>query len=70
MSAEPGRKAPYSKDIRWRVVWQKTAMELSFRQVSRNLNISIGTAYNIFRLFERSGSVSPTKPDKGSDKGP
>ena len=67
MSAEPGRKAPYS-DIRWRVVWQKTAMELSFRQVSRNLNISNGTAYNIFRLFERSGSVSPTKPDRAATR--
>jgi len=43
-------------------------MELSFRQVSRNLNISIGTAYNIFRLFECSGSVSPTKPDRAATR--
>ena len=28
MSAEPGRKAPYSNDIRWHVVWQRIGMEL------------------------------------------
>ena len=64
MSAEPGRKAPYGDDIRWRVVWQRTAMELTFREISKNLNVSIGTAYNIFKLFENTGSVSPTKPDR------
>ena len=64
MSAELGRKASYSVDIRWHMIWQKTAMELSFRQVSRNLNISVGTAYNIFKLFVNTGSVSPTKPDR------
>ena len=55
---------------RWRVVWQNTAMELSFRQVSRNFNISIGTACNIFRLFEHYGSVSPTKPDRAATRVP
>ena len=39
-------------------------MELTFRELSKNLNISIGTAYNIFKLFENTGSVSPTKPDR------
>ena len=28
------------------------------------LNISVGTAYNIFKLFENTGSVSPTDPDR------
>lgn len=57
MSAEPGRKAPYSEDIRWRVVWQKIGMECTFRQISRNLSISIGTAYNHFQLFKDTGDV-------------
>ena len=30
LSAEPGRKAPYSNDLRWHIVWQKAGMELSF----------------------------------------
>ena len=53
MSAEPGRKAPYSDDTRWRVVWQRAGMQLSFRQVAKNLNISVGTVYNIFKVFEK-----------------
>lgn len=39
-------------------------MDLSFRQVSCNLNISVGTAYNIFKLFEATGDVASTKPDR------
>ena len=39
-------------------------MELTFREISKNLNVSIGTAYNIFKLFENTGSISPTKPDR------
>ena len=35
MSAEPGRKAPYSADLRWRVVWQR--IELTFREIANNL---------------------------------
>jgi len=26
-SAEPGRKAPYSNDLHWRVVWQRRAKQ-------------------------------------------
>ena len=58
-SAEPGRKAPYSSDLRWRIIWQKFGMGLTYRQVAKNLNISLGTSYNICRKFEESGSVSP-----------
>ena len=64
MSAEPGRKAPYSDDIRWRIVWQRTALELPFSQVAQNLNISVGTAFNIFKLFQSTGGISPTRPNR------
>ena len=53
-SAEPSRRKPYSVDIRWRVVWQRIGMDLS---IACRLNISVGTAYNIFKLFELTGSV-------------
>ena len=63
LSAEPGRKAPYSTDLRWRIVWQRAGMQLPFRAIARNLNISVGTAYNIFRRFEETGDISPKKVD-------
>ena len=47
-SAEPSRRAPYSRDLRWRVAWQRLALGLKFREITVNLNISLGTVYNIF----------------------
>lgn len=67
LSAEPGRKAPYSNDLRWRIVWQRTGMDLSFRNIARNLNISISTAHSICKKFEETGDVSP-KVLAGEDK--
>ena len=58
-SAEPGRKAPYSSDIRWRVVWQRIGMELPFRDIARNLCLSLGTVHNHFKRFEATGNVEP-----------
>ena len=58
-SAEPGRKAPYSKDLRWRIVWQRTALELSYKEIGRHLNIAESTARRIYLLFQTTGDVSP-----------
>ena len=57
MSAEPRRKAPYSDDISWRVVWQKIGMGLKFRTIARNLSMSLGTVQNHFKRFEETGSL-------------
>ena len=61
MSAEPGRKAPYSSDLRWRVVWQRIGMELSFREIADNLCLSLGTVHNYFKRFQLTGEVAPAK---------
>ena len=61
MSAEPGRKTPYSVDIGWRVVWQRLAMEMQFRDIARRLQIASSTAHRIFKRFEEGGDVSPAK---------
>ena len=54
MSAEPGRKAPYSNDIRWCVVWQRIGIE----PITNNLCISLGTVHNHFKRFQETGDVS------------
>ena len=59
-SAEPGRKAAYSVDLRWRVVWQRIVSERSFRQIAQNLNIVHSTASVIFKGFEEIGDVAPS----------
>lgn len=68
MSAKPGRTKSYSADIRNRIVWQKIAMDLSFRGISLNLNIAVGTAYNIYHLFKETGTVEPRTPKSREDK--
>ena len=57
MSADPGRKTAYSVDLRWRVVWQRIGLGLCYREIAQNLNISVGIAYNTFKLFEHTGDV-------------
>ena len=61
MSAEPGRKAPYAADLRWRMVWQRIGMEFSCRRIAWNLNVAVGTVYHICRLFKQTGDVAPRK---------
>ena len=58
MSTEPNRKAPYSSDMRWRIVWQKFGMDLTHGRIAQNLSISIGTVHNVLKLFEKTGEVS------------
>ena len=58
-SAEPCRRVPYSADLRWRIVWCRIGMEQSFRDITHSLNISVGTAFNINKIFEETGYVDP-----------
>ena len=61
MSAEPNRKKAYSPDIRWRVVYQRLGMGLSYSKISTNLNIALSTAHRTFSLFEQTGRVDLSK---------
>ena len=60
-SAEPGRKAPYAADLRWRIIWQRIGMELSYRKIASNLNVALGTVYHINHRFIETGDVMPNK---------
>ena len=61
MSAEPGRKKSYFADLRWRIVYQRIAMNLPFYKIARNLNIAASTANRIYQLFEQTGGVDPVQ---------
>ena len=58
-SCEPGRRAPYSADLRWCIVRQRIGMELDFRSIADNLNVSVGTVHGIYKLFQETGGVDP-----------
>ena len=40
-------------------MWQRIAMDLSFQQISRRLNIDPSTAFRIYNLFKITGDVQP-----------
>ena len=61
LSAEPGRKAAYSPDIGWRVVWQRLSMDLTFEEIGKRLQIASSTAHRIFARFRETGDVAPLK---------
>ena len=65
MSAEPGRKTAYSNDLRWRIVYQRIAMNLPLVKIAQNLNVAVSTVHRIYLLFEESGTVDPLSPRKG-----
>ena len=58
-SAEPSRRVAYASDLRWRIVWRRIGMEQSFREIARSLNVSVGTAFNVFKIFKDTGDVEP-----------
>ena len=58
-SAEPCRRKAYHSDLRWRIVWQRLALELTFKQIATRLNIAVSTAKSIYSLFEITGDVEP-----------
>ena len=60
MSAESSRRKPYGNDLRWRIVYQCIALNLTFERIARNLNVGVSTAFRIYRRFERTGDIEPT----------
>ena len=59
MSAEPLRTAAYSSDIGWRVVLLRISQECCFIEISKRLQIGVGTAHRLFKSFELTGDVRP-----------
>ena len=47
MSYEPSRSKAYDSDIRWRIVYQRLALEYSVQRVSANLGVSQSTVRRI-----------------------
>ena len=56
---EPGRKTPYSVDLRWTVVWQRIVNDQSFVEIATRLGIASSTAHRTFMQFLQTGDVEP-----------
>lgn len=61
MSYEKCRTKAYSDDIRWRVVYQRKALDYSLEKVATCLGISVATVYRIEQMFDETGSIEKRK---------
>ena len=59
-SAEPGRRKAYDCDLRWRMIYQRLARGLHYKDIARNLDVSTSTVYRMYKLFETTGAVKPS----------
>ena len=57
-SCEPSRTAAYGLDIRWRMVYQRVYLELSFKAISQNLCVDVSTVRRTLDLFMLTGDVT------------
>ena len=57
-SYEPNRTRAYSNDLRWRMVYQRLGLDLTFKTIANNLGVDISTVHRNVELFLRSGDVS------------
>ncbi len=57
-SSEKKRSSAYSEDIRWRMVWQKEALQISIPQIAKNLCVDKSTVSKTLELFYATGEVS------------
>ena len=67
-SIEPVRSFAYSEDLRWRMVYQREVLGLSYRKIAGNLNFDHSTVSRVVTRFQAIGDVTPTwQPGKRSD---
>lgn len=60
-SCESKRSSAYSDDLRWRIIWQREALNLKYSDIAVNLCVSESTVRRIVERFEASGDVSKNK---------
>ena len=65
MSCEPRRTSAYSEDLRWRMVWQKEVLGLSYKEIGNHLNVDPSTVCRTCHIFQQSGAVSKRKYPRG-----
>ena len=54
---KPKRSSAYSKDLRWRMVWQQKALGHTYEQISNNLGVDSSTVQRTVALFNATGSL-------------
>ena len=56
-SCEPWRSSAYSVDLRWRMLWQRKALGLTFAVIANNLGVDKSTVQRTVHHFDNTGSL-------------
>jgi len=67
-SYERTRTNAYSEDLRWRIIYQRLALDYSLQRVADNLGVGVATVHRIETAFAETGSVGKRKCSE--DHGP
>ena len=62
-SCEPRHCSAYSDDLRWRMVYQYEALNLTCDTVAANLNVDPSTVCRTLQLFRRTGHMTKKQYD-------
>ena len=62
-TCEPRRCSAYSDDLRWRMVYQHEALNLTYDTIAANLNVDSSTVSRTVLLFRRTGHVTKKSYD-------
>jgi len=60
-SYERTRTNAYSEDLRWRIIYQRLALDYSLQRVADNLGVGVATVHRIETAFAETGSVGKRK---------
>ena len=63
-SMEPHRRRAYGDDLKWRMVYQRLMMGLTYQQIAKNLSVDTSTVWRAVEKFQAEGTVG-TKYCKG-----
>ena len=65
MACQPARTEAYDEDLRWRMVYQYYALELTYCKIASNLNVDPSTVQRVVQRFKQSGTVTKDVYPKG-----
>ena len=60
-SSEPLRSRAYHEDLKWRMVYQREMLDLSYQQIATNLSVDSSTVWRTVKRFKEEGTVASRK---------
>ena len=67
-SCESARTKAYSNDLRWRMVYQRCMLGLTYEEVASRLSVDPSTVWRVVQRFEEHGTVDSCYTHEGPPK--